>query len=259
MSLKVNWIETYLDKGGMYNFVYLVSGSSSELNNFKEKQVRFYKETPDGKPKYTIPWYKGKSGDLILNYYKTKYFIESSKLMQAESIAKQYGGELCFALAKQTGDINWLLHFENTKITNFDQYEETINKQNVEYESLKKIFSKYLNQDLTNEIKKQDNNYFEEGMKENTGLTFLNEWHFAADVVNKIKDAAEILYSILEKPAPEKSYFSGILQDQSGNKYDIREDENIWMFEQLLFIFNLKIVCDFDKMTLKLGKNITPN
>ena len=47
MPLKCNWIETYKNKNGKYIFVYIVSGSDSEKEDFKIKQGVYYRETPE--------------------------------------------------------------------------------------------------------------------------------------------------------------------------------------------------------------------
>ncbi len=87
-------------------------------------------------------------------------------------------------------------------------------------------------------------------------ILFLNEWHFAAKVVSHLLKGESISFKILSYSDLYKGfYFSGILMDSKGKKYNIEESENVWMFNELAFIFNLTIADDRDEMVLTIEKN----
>jgi hypothetical protein len=258
MGLKANWIETYKNKEGKNIFVYLVSGPIPEIETYKKIQGKFYRQTPDGRPKFYSSFYYGKSGSLTLTYNKNKYFIKNDKLALSESLVEQFEGDLYLELAIKSGDINWILHVENIKLSDKFKYEKHYKKNEEVYNKLKTQYSTSLNASLSPEIKKQSKQYFEEGLKHVMGFTFLNEWHFAADVIKKLENEEIIIYNIFKQVSNVEEHFAGILSDEQGNKYDITKDENIWMFNELLSIFNLAIIHDYQNKTLKLGRHLKP-
>jgi hypothetical protein len=259
MGLKANWIETYKNKEGKNIFVYLVSGPIPEIETYKKIQGKFYRQTLDGRPKFYSPFYYGKSGSLTLTNKKNKYFIKNDQLTINESIVERFGGDLYLELARKTGDINWIFHVENIKLSNKLKYEKHYKKNEEEYNKLKTQYLTSLNASLSPVIKKQSNQYFEEGLKHDKGFTFLNEWHFAADVIKKLEKDEIVIYNIVEQVSNEEEEdFAGILSNEQGNKYDITKDENIWMFKELRLIFNLEIIPDYQNKTLKLGRHLKP-
>lgn len=254
MALIGNWIESYKNKDGKNIFVYVVIGEQDELADFVNKQGQYHRTTPDGRAKFYTPFYGGKRGSIILNYAKDKYVFDTSKLDQISSLTEQFGGNANLVFAEKFKDFNWLLNLENEE-SNPNKKANLSNDQKQLKEKLSKDLKVVVNAQVTPVIKAQKDNYIEESIN-NNGFSFLNEWHFAAKVVNHILKGEEISFKILSSSDPLKRlYYSGILQDSVGNKYNIEESENIWMFNELLFIFNLMIEEDTDKMVLTIKKN----
>lgn len=206
MAIKVNWIETYKNKNGKNVFVYIVSGTEEDKNDFRIKQGEFYRETPDGRPKYSTPFYGGKVAKIVPNYDKSKYIMDNSEYDKHESITKQFVGNLNQTLAEKTKDINWILDLDNKILSYPDK--NKLNKEEVEkIELLRKLLEVKDKIEITQKIIKSEKNYFSKDIV-NNGFTFLNEWHFAVYVKNNLKPYKPLVFKIVKLTDPMLDPFS---------------------------------------------------
>ena len=80
-------------------FVYGVSGKQDEIDQFKEIQGDFFREHEDGTPLWFSTKFVGNDADLLITS-NNKIVADMSKFDQADSLSKQYGGNLGSELAK---------------------------------------------------------------------------------------------------------------------------------------------------------------
>jgi len=101
MKIKLNRSYKKLAKNGqpITVFVYNVSGSEEELNQYKDIQGDNFRESDTG----TALWFStrcvGNSGELIFTT-SGKVVADMSDFDQADSLSKQYGGNLGQEMAK---------------------------------------------------------------------------------------------------------------------------------------------------------------
>lgn len=89
----------YRSQKGNTVFRYAVSGNKKQLEAFKQAQGDFYREDDDGNPMWFTTRFVGKTGKLIITS-KGRIVPDMSAFEQANSLAKQYGGDLGQELAK---------------------------------------------------------------------------------------------------------------------------------------------------------------
>lgn len=253
MALQANWIETYVNAAGKNIFVYVISGPQDEVKAFVRMQGEHHRETEDGRPKYYAPFYGGRSVKMELNYAKNGYNFINSDFHKARSLASQFGGNAYIVFAEIHKDLNWLLYMENEMSEPRNKIKITAEEQK-SIDKLKKQLAIRKNTEVDKAIRAQKNNYIVESF-DNKGHCFLNEWHFAAKVVEEIGKSPSVAFTVLkhnlEGGATE---FNGTLQDSEGNKYTISEDESQWMFRELLTIFQLTAEFDLENKRLVIKK-----
>jgi hypothetical protein len=82
----------------------------------------------------------------------------------------------------------------------------------------------------------------------------LNEWDFAVSVLKQIGDNRLASFDIIRRDSIIPEYhFAGIVRDSQGKVYDITEDENIQLFNQMMQAHALNIMDDFANKKLVLG------
>lgn len=101
--MKIKFLRNY-PKNGKVQFVYTVEGSAAELEAYKKAQGEWYREgavgTPEaGKALWFTQKYVGDTGKLVVTK-ENKIYADTSEFAKAESLAKQYGGNLGQELAK---------------------------------------------------------------------------------------------------------------------------------------------------------------
>ena len=101
MSLSVKLQRSYVSKNGNRTFTYSVTGSTSELEAYKEAQGEYYTED---KKTQDVLWFTtrciGKTGTLIITD-KGNIVPDMSEFDEAASLAQQYGGNLGEMLARE--------------------------------------------------------------------------------------------------------------------------------------------------------------
>ncbi len=99
--MKISLLRSYRSQNGNATFVYAVSGSTSDLEAFKNALGEYYrKNEEDGKPLWFTTKCVGQSGKLIITT-NGNVVPDMSAYDQAASIAAQYGGNFGQELAKQ--------------------------------------------------------------------------------------------------------------------------------------------------------------
>jgi len=101
--MNIKLIRSYRSKNGNPTFVYGVSGSSSDLESFKEAQGEYYREDDKGTALWFTTRCVGQSGKLIITT-NGNVVPDMSAYDQAASIAAQYGGNFGEALAQQAAN-----------------------------------------------------------------------------------------------------------------------------------------------------------
>ena len=85
-------------------FVYTVAGTEEQLAQYKAAVGDdFYRETETGEPLYFTTRCAGNSGTLLFTA-KGNVVVDMSQFDQADSLAKQYGGNLGMELAKAAAE-----------------------------------------------------------------------------------------------------------------------------------------------------------
>jgi len=98
--LKVKFVRSYRSKKGNVTFVYTVTGTDKQLEEYNEIQGDFYREDDDGNALWFTTRFIGKIGNLIITP-NNKCVPDMSKFDMASSLAEQYGGNLGQSLANQ--------------------------------------------------------------------------------------------------------------------------------------------------------------
>lgn len=97
--LKAKLKRNYRSKNGNVVFVYGVTGSKKEVEQFVEIQGENYREDTDGTPLWFTVNCIGKSGKLIITENE-KIVPDMSEMDQAASLVAQYGGDFGQELAR---------------------------------------------------------------------------------------------------------------------------------------------------------------
>jgi hypothetical protein len=97
--LQVSLIRSYRSAKGNTTFVYGVKGNAQAIESYKTAQGSYYREAEDGSPLWFTTRCIGDSGKLVITS-KGKVVPDMSAFEQADSLAKQYGGNFGAELAK---------------------------------------------------------------------------------------------------------------------------------------------------------------
>jgi hypothetical protein len=99
--MKIVLLRSYRSRNGNPTFVYAVSGSTADLEAFKEAQGEYYREDDNGAPLWFTTRCVGNSGKLIITT-NGNIVPDMSAFDQAASIASQYGGNFGQELARMS-------------------------------------------------------------------------------------------------------------------------------------------------------------
>jgi len=98
--MRISLRRSYTSAKGNKTFVYAVSGTESQLEEFKVAQGANHRtDDKSGEPLWFTTRCVGNSGNLIITT-NGKVIADMSAFDQADSLAKQYGGSLGNELAK---------------------------------------------------------------------------------------------------------------------------------------------------------------
>ena len=97
--MNVKLIRSYRSKNGNVTFVYAVSGSTQQVETYKEAQGEFYREDDAGTPLWFTTRCIGDNGKLLITT-NGNIVPDMSEFDKAASIAQQYGGNFGTELAK---------------------------------------------------------------------------------------------------------------------------------------------------------------
>lgn len=99
--MKVTMQRSYKSKNGNRTFVYTVTGSNAEMEDYREAQGEYYRE--DDKTNQAL-WFTtkciGKTGTLLITD-NGNVVPDMSEFDEAASLAEQYGGNLGEMLARE--------------------------------------------------------------------------------------------------------------------------------------------------------------
>ena len=99
--MKVTMQRSYKSKNGNRTFVYTVTGSNAEMEDYREAQGEYYRE--DEKTNQAL-WFTtkciGKTGTLLITD-NGNVVPDMSEFDEAASLAEQYGGNLGEMLARE--------------------------------------------------------------------------------------------------------------------------------------------------------------
>ena len=99
--MKVTMQRSYKSKNGNRTFVYTVTGSNAEMEDYREAQGEYYRE--DEKTNQAL-WFTtkciGKAGTLLITD-NGNIVPDMSEFDEAASLAQQYGGNLGEMLARE--------------------------------------------------------------------------------------------------------------------------------------------------------------
>ena len=99
--MKVTMQRSYKSKNGNRTFVYTVTGSNAEMEDYREAQGEYYRE--DEKTNQAL-WFTtkciGKAGTLLITD-NGNIVPDMSEFDEAASLAEQYGGNLGEMLARE--------------------------------------------------------------------------------------------------------------------------------------------------------------
>ena len=101
--MNVKLARSYKSKKGNVVFVYTVTGSDEQIEQFKVAQGDNFREDENGKPLWFTTRCVGNSGTLIITT-KGNIVPDMSQFDQANSLAKQYGGNFGQELARMTAE-----------------------------------------------------------------------------------------------------------------------------------------------------------
>lgn len=99
--MKISLLRSYRSRNGNPTFVYAVSGSTSDLEAFKNAQGEYYREDDNGTPLWFTTRCVGNQGKLIVTT-NGNIVPDMSAFDQAASIAAQYGGNFGQELARMS-------------------------------------------------------------------------------------------------------------------------------------------------------------
>lgn len=97
--MKISLLRSYRSQNGNPTFVYAVSGTTSDLEAFKNAQGEWHREDDNGTPLWFTTRCVGTTGKLIITS-NGNVVPDMSAFDQAASLAKQYGGDFGQELAR---------------------------------------------------------------------------------------------------------------------------------------------------------------
>ena len=98
--MKTKFIRSYRSEKGNVVFVYSVSGTDAQLEQYKAAQgVHYREDEKSGQPMWFTTRCIGKTGSLIITS-KGKVVADMSEFELAKSLVEQYGGNFGETLAK---------------------------------------------------------------------------------------------------------------------------------------------------------------
>ena len=97
--MRVQLERSYRSKNGNTTFVYVVTGSASDLEAFKAAQGEYYREDDKGRPLWFTTRCIGQQGSLVITT-NGNVVPDMSAFDQAASLAAQYGGNFGAELAR---------------------------------------------------------------------------------------------------------------------------------------------------------------
>ena len=101
--MKGKFLRSYRSKNGNTTFVYAVSGSADQIDEFKIVQGDYFRESDDGKPLWFTTRYAGETVSLVLTQGDNQRYIpDMSAYEKAASLADQFKGTLGQEIAKQS-------------------------------------------------------------------------------------------------------------------------------------------------------------
>jgi len=98
--MKAKFIRSYRSKNGNTTFVYGVTGTKDQIEAFKEIQGDNLRESDEGVPLWFTTRFIGNTGTLVVTS-NHKIVPDMSAYEKADSLAKQFGGNLGQELARQ--------------------------------------------------------------------------------------------------------------------------------------------------------------
>ena len=99
--MKISLLRSYRSRNGNPTFVYAVSGTAEQLEQFKQAQGEYYREDDNGTPLWFTTRCVGNHGKLIITT-NGNIVPDMSAFDQAASIAAQYGGNFGQELARMS-------------------------------------------------------------------------------------------------------------------------------------------------------------
>lgn len=97
--MKVKFLSSYRSTKGNTVFRYSVSGTTEQIEAYKAAQGENFRESDDGTPLWFTTRFIGNTGTLIITT-NNKIVPDMSAFEKADSLAKQFGGNLGQELAK---------------------------------------------------------------------------------------------------------------------------------------------------------------
>lgn len=101
--MKVTLVRSYRSKNGHVTFVYKVTGSATQMAEYKKSQADFYREDESGNALWFTTRCIGQSGKLIITT-NGNVVPDMSAFDQASSLASQYGGNFGAELARAAAE-----------------------------------------------------------------------------------------------------------------------------------------------------------
>lgn len=98
-SIPVLLRNNYVNAKGNNVFVYKLTGTPAQKEEYKKVQADFYREEEDGTALWFSTNFIGKKGHVIITT-KGKVVADMSAFRQAESLTKQFGGNFGQEIAK---------------------------------------------------------------------------------------------------------------------------------------------------------------
>ena len=98
--MKGKYLRSYVSKNGNDTFVYTVTGTPAQLEQFKAAQGDNYRESEDGTPLFFTTRFAGDNVNFMISQTSGRVTVDNSEFKKAHSLVKQYGGNLGQEMAK---------------------------------------------------------------------------------------------------------------------------------------------------------------